>query len=132
MRVHMDGTSPLPKQIFVFGSNLRGHHGAGAARHAMDVLGAEYGVAEGFTGKCYAIPTKNARIDTMTIDEIRPYADRLVQAMKDNPQVDFFMTRVGCVLAGHSDRAMATLFKGAQRLTNVDWPADWAHILMEP
>lgn len=131
MRVHMDGTSPLPHQVFVFGSNLAGRHGAGAARHAMDALGAVYGVASGFTGKCYAIPTKDEQINTMSIAAIRTYADQLVQDMIDNPQMDFFMTRVGCVLAGHSDSSMAALFKRASRLTNVDWPADWAPYLME-
>ena len=59
---HPDGSAPAPDQVFVFGSNLSGIHGGGAAQAAHELYGARWGVAEGRTGRCYAIPTVRARI----------------------------------------------------------------------
>ena len=53
---------PDGNTIFVFGSNPEGRHGAGAAKTAHDMFGAQYGVGEGLTGNAYAIPTKDLRV----------------------------------------------------------------------
>lgn len=90
--------------IFVFGSNLAGIHGAGAAKYAHEVLGAEWGVGEGLTGKCYALPTKGKNIENMPWPWVRNNIKTFVQFAKDNPMKTFELTPVGTGLAGHSKR----------------------------
>ena len=69
---HEDGALPIEGQIFVFGSNLSGYHGGGAARFAHQTLGAEWGIAEGRSGMTYAIPTKDKTISsTLSLEEIK-------------------------------------------------------------
>lgn len=113
IKVHHDGTPAPLNAVFVFGSNLRGHHGAGAARHAMDHLGYPYGQHEGIGGhgRAYAIPTKDEGIETLPIALIQPFVERFAHFTLINPQMEFFVTRVGCVLAGHRDEDMARLFR---------------------
>lgn len=93
--------------IFVFGSNLAGIHGAGAAKFAHEKLGAEWGVGRGRTGHgfcCYALPTKNEKIQSMPWPWVRENIREFVQYAKDNPLLDFALTPVGTGLAGHSKR----------------------------
>lgn len=102
----------LRRQIFVFGSNLAGHHGAGAAKKAMQEYGAIYGQANGLQGNSYAIPTKTAGLLTLPIDAIKHRVDQFLRFAEANPEIDFFVTRVGSGLADHTSRQMAALFKG--------------------
>jgi hypothetical protein len=90
--------------IFVFGSNLAGIHGAGAARYAYEKLGAEWGVGRGLTGSCYALPTKNEDIWSMPWPWVKENIREFVQYAKDNPFLLFALTPVGTGLAGHSKR----------------------------
>ena len=124
---HIDGAPPPEGSIFVFGSNQAGIHGAGAARFACEKLGAGCGVGEGVTGKCYALPTKDLNIWTLPLDDIKQAVERFKSHAAYHPQVQFFMTRVGCVLAGYSDADIAPLFVGSP--TNVNFPAPWAGYL---
>ena len=118
---HTDGKLSDDNSIFVFGSNLAGVHGAGAAAAALG-LGAEWGTGAGPQGKTYAIPTKDVDIKTMSLDKIRPYIEEFVQFTKDHPEMNFFVTRVGCGLAGYSDGQIAPLFKGA---INCSFAQEW-------
>jgi hypothetical protein len=99
--------------IFVFGSNLSGIHGAGAARHAMDKHGAKWGIGVGMSGESYAIPSKDADINTMPIEAIRPYVEDFLAFAKANSQMNFLVTQIGCGLAGYTPHDIAPLFKGA-------------------
>lgn len=121
---HKDGTLPVePGVIFVFGSNLRGVHGAGAAKVARCLFDAPYGCGQGPMGRAYAIPTKNFRIETLPLAEIRKYVDVFVSyagAMQENT---FFLTRVGCGLAGHKDHEIAPMFAACP--DNVNFPEEW-------
>ncbi len=90
-------------RIFVFGSNLAGRHGKGAALHARQFYGARNGVGVGFVGRSYAIPTKDERIRTLPLNRIRPYVDAFLAFARDNPELEFNVTRIGCGLAGYSD-----------------------------
>lgn len=124
---HTDGTVPFGNEIFVFGSNLSGIHGAGAARAAMDFYGAEYGVGVGRTGESYAIPTKSEGITrSLKLSEILPYVEDFVIYTKQNPDLKFWVTRVGCGLAGHQDCEIAPLFFGA---INCSFPEEWREFL---
>ena len=97
-------------EIFVFGSNLAGIHGAGAARLAFDRFGAVWGIGIGHQGKTYALPTKDKDIDTLPLTEIKKYVDQFLQYAEDHPEFIFLVTKVGCGLAGWSIEDIAPLF----------------------
>lgn len=114
-------------QVFVFGSNLAGVHGAGAARFAHDKFGAEYGVGFGPTGQCFAIPTKDYDIKTMPISEIKKYVDSFLEYARSQPDIIFLVTKIGCGLAGLSVKSIAPMF--SKRLTNVILPIEFVKVL---
>ena len=107
-------------EIFVFGSNLEGMHAGGAARVAYEKFGAEWGVGDGPTGKCYAIPTMHGGLE-----EIRPYAKKFIEYAKAHPMNRFLLTRVGCGIAGFKDSDMAQLFEDALDVPNIAYPRQW-------
>lgn len=109
--------------IFVFGSNLLGHHGAGAALYAVQNYGAEYGVGIGPTGQSYAIPTKDHRINTLPLEAIQWYVLAFMAYAFKHPELDFNVTAIGCGLAGYEPYDIAPLFKGAP--DNVHLPIGW-------
>ena len=109
---------------FVFGSNLRGYHGGGAARLAYEKFGAEWGVGVGPTGKCYAIPTMQGGVET-----IRPYVDQFIEYAKQNPSKIFLVTRIGCGIAGFTDEEIAPLFASAIGMENVALPREFISVL---
>ena len=109
--------------IFVFGSNLAGRHGKGAALFAMRHHGARYGVGHGRTGNAYAIPTKDANLRSMPIGLIALYVNHFLEYAKANPQLTFQVTRIGCGLAGYHESDIAPLFAGAP--VNCDLPDGW-------
>ncbi|RRY03794.1 A1S_2505 family phage non-structural protein [Brucella anthropi] len=103
----------LDKLIFVFGSNLAGKHGAGAAKFAAKNRGAITGMGHGFYGQSYALPTKDRDIRTLPFGQVE-YAVALFLAFaKNRPQLEFQVTRVGCGLAGFKDEQIAPLFINA-------------------
>ena len=108
-----------PNEVFVFGSNLGGRHGAGAARLARE-WGAIWGQATGHQGRTYAIPTVDASVrNTLSLDEIRPYANEFIQYARDHPQLVFLLTDVGCGLAGLRAEEVAPLFQDALTIPNI-------------
>jgi hypothetical protein len=114
---------PGPNRIFVFGSNDAGVHGAGAAKFALDTCGATWGIGEGLMGNSYAIPTKDRDLNTKLLGEINVSVSRFLYYAQCNPQLQFFVTRIGCGLAGYNDRHIAPLFAGAP--PNVELPHGW-------
>lgn len=118
---------------FVFGSNESGSHGKGAALYAKQKLGARQGFAEGITGKCYALPTvgtwKNGKLQKMHFDTVQEYIKRFIEFTKKNPDKKFWITRVGCGLAGFSNAQIAPLFKCAVNQENLNFPIDWKEFL---
>lgn len=122
---HPDGSAPLDGAVFVFGSNLSGYHGGGAARAAHKLYGAEWGVAEGHTGRCYAIPTVQHGIaGPLSLAEISGGVERFIAYAEANPELSFFVTRIGCGLAGHRDADIAPMFAVAP--INCSLPDTWA------
>lgn len=111
------------KTIFVFGSNLQGIHGAGAALHARRHFGAELGVGQGRTGDAYAIPTKATCRKSLTLEEIRPHVAEFILYAQRHPELTFNVTRVGCGLAGFIDDDIAPMFADAP--VNCLLPAFW-------
>lgn len=106
----------MRQEIFVFGSNLAGVHGAGAAKHAMERWGAIWGEGIGRTGNAYAIPTKDAAIVTMPLHRIAPHVAVFIDYTKAHPNHEFLLTRIGCGLAGYDwDRDIRPLFANKLR-----------------
>ena len=101
----------VDNNIFVFGSNLGGRHGAGAAKTANKEWGAEYGVGVGRTGDSYAIPTKDQFLKILPLIDIKPFVDEFVQYAKDHPELIFLVTRIGTGLSRYCDNDIAPLFK---------------------
>lgn len=119
-------TSLQPNEVFVFGSNLAGFHGGGAAHIAHKLFGAQWGVGVGPTGQCYAIPTMQGGIDT-----IRPYVDDFITYAYQHPEKLFLVTRIGCGIAGFTDEQIAPLFKSAIEMDNVAIPNRWREIILQ-
>ena len=113
-----------PNQVFVFGSNLDGHHGGGAARAAVLKFGAVYGKGVGLQGQSYAIPTMQGGVET-----IRPYVDEFIEFAAMHPEKTFFVTRIGCGSAGFTPEQIAPLFERAVALRNVFLPRDFWKVL---
>ena len=109
-----------PNEIFVFGSNLRGMHGGGAARAAYLRFGAIMGQGTGLQGQSYAIPTMQGGVDT-----IRPYVDEFISFAKEHPGLTFLVTRIGCGIAGFTDADIAPLFSAAHDVENIVLPEGW-------
>lgn len=126
-RYHQDGGLPAAGSVWVFGSNLAGRHGAGAAKVAAQRFGAHYGQGVGASGSSYAIPTKDAQLRTMPLSGIAPHVAAFLDHARAHPDLDFYVTRVGCGLAGHHDRDMAALFSGAP--SNCNFASDWQQYL---
>lgn len=117
------------QEIFVFGSNLSGRHGAGAARYAYKHHGAVMGQGIGLQGSSYALPTKGVNINFMPLKKISRHVDEFIEFAKSRPDLTFRVTRVGCGLAGFKDEQIALLFRDALELPNVRLPKGWRHYI---
>jgi len=126
-KYHKDGTLPQNGEVFVFGSNLAGRHGAGAARVALEKFGAVYGNGVGFCKQSYAIPTKDEHIETLPVGIITDYIDDFIAATHEYPNMQFFVTGIGCGLAGFKHKQIAPLFRDCNN--NCSFPEEWREYL---
>ena len=106
-----------PNEIFVFGSNLSGHHSGGAALLAMNKWGAIWGQGVGLQGQTYGIPTMQGGVET-----IRPYVDEFIQFANKHPEMTFLVTEIGCGIAGFTPQEIAPLFAKATTTENIHLP----------
>lgn len=111
-------------EIFVFGSNLQGSHGGGAAAIAAKKFGAIWGQGVGLQGQSYGIPTMHGGVA-----EIKPYIDEFIEFAKQNPNLNFLVTRIGCGIAGFTEEEMAPLFADAVNVENVFLPDSFWEII---
>jgi hypothetical protein len=124
-RIAPDRISELNEnEIFVFGSNLQGSHGGGAAAIAAKMFGAIWGQGVGLQGQSYGIPTMHGGID-----EIKPYVDEFIEFAKQNPSLKFLVTRIGCGIAGFTEEQMAPLFAKGADVENVYLPDSFWEII---
>ncbi len=122
MRITPEHITELkPNEIFVFGANLAGRHGAGAAKQAVK-WGAVYGQGEGIMGQTYAIPTKDKDIKRLRIDFIHTAVKKFVLFVREHPDLTFMITPIGCGLAGYDPVAIAPMFKQFIHFDNVYLP----------
>ena len=111
-------------EIFVFGSNLAGYHGGGAAHAALRHFGAKWGQGVGLQGQSYAIPTMQGGVET-----IKPYVDEFIRFASEHPEYKFLVTRIGCGIAGFKPEEIAPLFGPATDMKNVILPEDFVRII---
>jgi len=114
------GEEMPPGMIFVFGSNLAGRHGKGAALEALS-YGAQYGRGIGRVGNSYGIPTKDRNLNVLPIHVISRYVDDFRQHTLSGDYF-YYVTQIGCGLAGYKPHQIAPLFKGCQ---NCYFSYDW-------
>ena len=113
-----------PNEIFVFGSNLSGMHGGGAALAAYRKFGAVWGQGVGLQGQSYGIPTMQGGVET-----IKPYVDDFIRFAKEHTEYVFLVTRIGCGIAGFKDEEIAPLFKEAIGVENIVLPRSFVECL---
>ena len=113
-------TELQPNEIFVFGSNLKGMHGGGAAYIAYRKFGAIMGLGVGLQGQSYAIPTMQGGVET-----IKPYVDEFIAFAKEHQVLTFLVTRIGCGIAGFTDDEISPLFEKAHDVENIVLPPGW-------
>lgn len=111
-------------EVFVFGSNLGGFHGGGAARVALEQFGAVWGQGVGLQGKSYAIPTMHGGVDV-----IKPYVDEFIAFAREHREMRFFVTPIGCGIAGFTVEEMAPLFAAAIDDENIILPEGFVKII---
>ncbi len=111
-------------EVFVFGSNLEGMHGGGAARTAYQRFGAVWGEGVGHHGQSYAIPTMHGGVE-----QIRPYVDEFVEYARANAHLRFLVTRIGCGIAGFRDKQIAPLFSEALNCSNIILPREFVEAI---
>ena len=111
-------------EIFVFGSNLEGIHGGGAAFAAWNNFGAIWGQGVGLQGRSYGIPTMHGGVDV-----IKPYVDQFIDFAKEHPELTFFVTKIGCGIAGFSCDEIGPLFAEAVDMPNVILPKEFVDSL---
>jgi len=107
-------------EIFVFGSNLSGMHGGGAALLAYRKFGAIWGQGVGLQGQSYGIPTMQGGVDT-----IKPYVDEFIVFAKAHPELLFYVTKIGCGIAGFTEEEISPLFAQAHGIDNIILPRGW-------
>ncbi|WP_033148558.1 MULTISPECIES: hypothetical protein [unclassified Prevotella] len=113
-------TELAENEVFVFGSNLAGAHGGGAALLAYRKFGAIWGQGVGLQGQSYGIPTMHGGVDV-----IKPYVDEFIEFAKTRPDLTFLVTRVGCGIAGFTNEEISPLFAKAHDVENIVLPAGW-------
>lgn len=111
-------------EIFVFGSNLAGMHGGGAAWIAYERFGAVMGQGVGLQGQSYAIPTMQGGVET-----IKPYVDAFVEFANQHKEYKFLVTKIGCGIAGFRNEEIAPLFESAIDLENVILPKEFVEVI---
>ncbi|MCE2616745.1 MAG: A1S_2505 family phage non-structural protein [Phocaeicola sp.] len=117
-------TSLKDNEIFVFGSNLNGSHGGGAALLAYRRFGAIWGQGVGLQGQSYGIPTMHGGIDV-----IKPYVNQFITFAVQHKELFFLVTRIGCGIAGFTVEEIAPLFKDAINVENIALPQDFWNVL---
>lgn len=127
----MERITSLPqKHIFVFGSNLAGIHGAGAAKDAVQFFGAKYGLGEGLYNQSYALPTKNENLKTLSLDKIEEHISKFMWCAKEHPELTFHMTPIGTGYAGIPLNKIAEFFTAnyyKDQGTNIIWPPEFVN-----
>jgi hypothetical protein len=128
-RYHSDRSIPAGSEIFVFDSNVKGLHTTGTALMAREKFGAEPGIGAGPTGRSYAIPTETGKNKARSLPEIEKSVADFLEYARKNPDKKFFVTRIGCELAGYKNHQILPMFKNCPE--NCSLPEEWREAFKE-
>lgn len=123
MPTHYPASLNDGKHVFVFGSNLAGRHGKGAALEAVRHWGAVTGAGWGPWGMSYALPTKDRQLQALELCQIKRHVDWFLEHARSHPELTFLITAIGTGLAGYSASQIAPMFRGAP--ANCRLPEEW-------
>lgn len=120
-----------PNEIFVFGSNMLGHHAGGAARTAVEKFGAVYGQPVGLQGQSYALPTLDANMNKVSLEQLKGTIERFTETVLSHPNKRFLLTEIGCGIAGFKVSEIAPLFEKAflKNVSNLSFPQSFIDYL---
>lgn len=63
------------------------------------------------------------------VDTIKPYVDDFIEFAKQHKDLFFYVTRIGCGIAGFKDEDIAPLFAEAQFVENICLPESFVNII---
>lgn len=115
----------MRREVFVFGSNLAGKHGKGAALAALRLWGAEYGNGRGLQGNSYALPTKDRNLMPLPIYDIEKNIVEFLAHAREHPKNLYLLTPVGTGLAGYSKREISGILRTYEIPENVVLTKEW-------
>ena len=115
-------------EVFVFGSNMNGNHAGGAAYLAVEKFGAEMGNAEGIQGQSYAIPTLDKDMKRINLTDLEQSISRFYDYADSHPELTFYLTKIGCGIAGYEESDIATVVNCRDIPKNVIIPEEFTHI----
>ena len=121
-------TSLKSNEVFVFGSNLNGNHAGGAAYQALEKFGAEMGNAEGMQGQSYAIPTLDKNMERINLTDLEHSIGRFYDYADEHPDLIFYLTKIGCGIAGYEVSDIATVVNCRDIPANVIIPEEFTHV----
>ena len=121
-------TSLKSNEVFVFGSNLNGNHAGGAAYQALEKFGAEIGNAEGMQGQSYAIPTLDKNMERINLTDLEHSIGRFYDYADEHPDLIFYLTKIGCGIAGYEVSDIATVVNCRDIPANVIIPEEFTHV----
>lgn len=113
----MNITKLQPGEVFVFGSNASGAHGAGAALTAYEKFGAVWGQGHGLQGQSYGIDTMSG------FETVQSEVATFLEFAAEHPELRFLVTKIGTGIAGYSAEQIAPLFREVP--DNVVLPDEW-------
>lgn len=116
-------------EVYVFGSNQSGIHGKGSAKIAADRFGAKAGIGFGLEGQSFAIPTKDKKIKTLELVQIKYFVDKFIEFAKRKENLKFYVVEIGCMNAGYKPSDIAPMFKEAKEIENIYLPEKFWNIL---
>jgi hypothetical protein len=116
-------------EVYVFGSNQSGIHGKGSAKIAAERFGAKAGIGFGLEGQSFAIPTKNKKIKTLELVQIKYFVDKFIEFAKRRSDLTFYVVEIGCMNAGYEPSNIAPMFKEAKEIENIYLPERFWNVL---
>jgi hypothetical protein len=79
----------------------------------------------------FAIPTLDEHFEVLPLEEIARYVERFIRFVAEHPQLRFFVTRVGCGIAGYRDEQIAPLFRPLIAIGRCSFAKQWRPYLTQ-
>ena len=63
------------------------------------------------------------------VETIKPYVDEFIDFASQHPELTFYVTRIGCGIAGFRDEQIAPLFANALNVPNIILPRSFHEVI---